>query len=276
MRVAIFVIVFLFVAAGSFAASDIPPELLAELKKFPEVILSRGGKDKDIQYVHLDTATFSVITGDGSPRADRSGSDDFFVKFKGDMVVQVSGRDSWRNSDARNYYLSFNTPARASQGTGAWLIERLDIFDGEVGFTGWPANPPLKDNPDVYYRTLKATATKLPLKVLAVRFHLDKHGVVNVHLVVRNTSQKTVVGIRGDLALFDKMDYPVTWGGGRNIFGFMSQDEQIEPNSIETIGPWALRLYGKTRKMEPRIHTLQFEDGTFWKSTDHGKKKNGI
>ena len=66
--------------------------------------------------------------------------------------------------------------------------------------------------------------------------------------------------------MYDKMGHPVTWGGGDNIFGFMSQDENIPPNSNSTyVGNWVLRLYEKTRRITPWIREIQFEDGSFWR-----------
>jgi hypothetical protein len=89
--------------------------------------------------------------------------------------------------------------------------------------------------------------------------------VTEVGLELKNTAQKEIIGYTGTFLLYDKLGKPVTWGGGSNVFRFMSQDDTIPVRAALFFdGYWRLTLYEKTRRLKPSIREVFFADGTKW------------
>lgn len=239
-------------------------EAKKELKKWAEVILSEGGEESLEKYVKFDTKTMEYLNPEDARYENlqnhETGKYVISNKYTKKYTFAITGKDIWDNGETKVFYigmmkLGFNEEQE-------W---DLQCFDGEHLFGMWKVNPPLIENPDVYY-IIWEDATKCPLKILAYRIYIDKYDTVNVDLIVQNNAKKLIVGFGGYLKMYDKMGHPVTWGGSDNVFGFMSQEKNIHADSKPyKVGEWILRLYEKTRRINPGINEIKFEDGSFWK-----------
>lgn len=234
--------------------------VLNELKKWKEKLMYSWTKGKKIKYVKFIQDSFELLNPQ-DPRYkylefDKVGKE--LLRFH-EYVYICKAKDLWENKEILLYISA--SPKSDEEGL------YYEIFDGENYFDQYDeqiVNPKLTENPREYYITYQDNSSCL-LKILAYKIEIGDYGDVSVDLIVKNNSKKAITGFTGTFILYDKMNHPVTWGGGENKFNFLCQSKSVPAMSNATIiGSWKLSLYDNTRRIKPYIREIQYEDGTKW------------
>jgi hypothetical protein len=234
---------------------EIEQNLIDTYKSWSEILYF----DTIYRYVKLDQTSFTKDSN-CMKIIDLAKQNYMISSFENGYALKVKGIDIWNNKRQLDFYI---VAIKNEYNNSEWKYE---VFtDITVHHKIYRINPKLSENHDSYYMSIEDKSL-CPLKILAYQIDIDEYGNVNIDLILKNTSKKKIVGFVGTFEMFNKMNKPVTWGGGNNRFNFMSQDTTIpEMSSPVDIGPWVLRLYENTRKIKPYIREVQFEDGTFWR-----------
>lgn len=190
--------------------------------------------------------------------AIKPGSLRFIAAAQKESLFEARAADIWNGNKESTLYIC------AEGKPDDWLYT-VSTGQGELPFFKDEVNPPLAENYDMYYVTIN-DQSKCPLRILGYRILIEDYGTVNVDLIVKNNSQKVIAAFTGSFLMYDKMNHPVTWGGGSNEFRFLCQNTPVPAlSSSMAIGMWELLLYDNTRIIKPFIREIRYSDGSIWK-----------
>ena len=248
----------LFFISPFIMADDDSSELLSELNSWDKIVLTDTHDESIMLCIAIRPSSFEFLQQD----------DKRYQELLGDV------KGSYLTSDESNYIFTFQARELTSNKFSTFFLSannnsydewEYTAFDGENLYSILKMDPKLTDNSTDSYFSVEDKSTS-PLKIMAYRIYIDNYNTVYVDLVVKNFSKKDITAFSGTFYMYDKMGHPVTWGGGNNQFGFLSQDVTIPSlSSGVNVGSWALRLYENTRKIKPLIREIRFFDGTRWK-----------